>query len=129
MDYIQRLVNITTDEKFYIRIRRERVLEDTLISINRTAFSPYKTLVVRMCAASFTMAYFYEMQIKFLGEIAVDEGGPKREFWRLLGLEIRSKLCVGSGDRLTFSHNVLDLQVSQVKNDLHTNKNHANILS
>ena len=56
----------------------------------------------------------YELQVKFLGEDAVDEGGPKREFWRLLGLEIKSKLCVGSEDRLTLSHNVLGLQVSNI---------------
>ena len=46
MNYIQRLLLVTTDEKFNLRIRRENVLEDTLCSINRTAFSPYKTIVV-----------------------------------------------------------------------------------
>ena len=53
-----------------------------------------------------------ELQVKYLDEAAVDEGGPKREFWRLSAWEIKSKLCVGSEARLTFSHDVLGLQVS-----------------
>ena len=44
---------------------------------------------------------------------AIDEGGPKREFWRLLALDIKSQLCISSGDRLTIDHDVLCLQVSQ----------------
>ena len=46
VNYIQRLHNVITDEEFNIRIRREDILEDALIAVNRTAFSPYKTIVV-----------------------------------------------------------------------------------
>ena len=35
--------------------------------------------------------YFNELQVKFLGESAVNEGGTKRKFWRLMGLEIRQR--------------------------------------
>ena len=52
-NYIQRLLHVTTDEKFNLRIRRDNVLEDTLLSINRTTFSPYKTIVVCMLLAQF----------------------------------------------------------------------------
>ena len=49
--------------------------------------------------------------MKFLGEEAQDEGGPKREFWRLLAGEIKAQMCVGGEDRLTLEHDVLGLQV------------------
>lgn len=29
----------------------------------------------------------YRMQVVFLGEAAVDTGGPRREFWSLIGKE------------------------------------------
>ena len=47
-DYIHQLLNITTDDKFNLRIRRDFVLHDTLIAVNRTTFSLYKTIVVRI---------------------------------------------------------------------------------
>jgi len=49
--------------------------------------------------------------VQFLGEEAIDEGGPKREFWRLLAISIKTMLCIGSEDRLTLSHDVVGLQV------------------
>ena len=36
----------------------------------------------------------YIRQIDFVGEAAVDTGGPLREFWRLLGIEISLKFFV-----------------------------------
>ena len=57
-DYIQRLLHVTSDENFNLRIRRDSVLEDTLLSINRTAFSPYKTIVVCMLLARFHDSIF-----------------------------------------------------------------------
>lgn len=39
-------MNVTTEEKFSLRIRRDYILEDTLVAVNRAAFSPYKTIVV-----------------------------------------------------------------------------------
>ena len=53
------------------------------------------------------------VQVKFIGEEAVDQGGPKREYWRLLAIDIMTKLCIGSDDRLTLEHDVLGLQVSK----------------
>ena len=49
--------------------------------------------------------------MKFLGEEAIDEGGPKHEFWRLLATDIKSKMCIGGEDQLTLEHDVLGLQV------------------
>eukprot|EP00118_Oscarella_pearsei_P023120 m.272869 g.272869 ORF g.272869 m.272869 type:complete len:225 (+) comp40568_c0_seq10:1915-2589(+) len=35
------------------------------------------------------------MKIDFVGESAIDTGGPSREFWRLLGKEISEKMFIG----------------------------------
>lgn len=51
-------------------------------------------------------------QVKFIGEEALDQGSPKREYWRLLAIDIKMKLCIGSDDRLTLEHDVVGLQVS-----------------
>ena len=45
-EYIHQLINVTSEEKFNIRIRRGHVLEDTLVAVNRAAFSPYKSITV-----------------------------------------------------------------------------------
>lgn len=41
----------------------------------------------------------------------MDEGGPKSEFWRLLGLDIRAHMCAGGNDHLSLDHDVIGLQV------------------
>ena len=51
------------------------------------------------------------LQVKFVGEEAVDEGGPKREFWRVLGEEIRKHMCAGDNEKLCLEHDVVGLQV------------------
>ena len=51
------------------------------------------------------------LQVHFVGEEAVDKGGPKREFWRLLGLDIRAQMCAGDNDQLSLDHDMIGLQV------------------
>ena len=46
-----------------------------------------------------------------MGEAAIDEGGPKREFWHLLGYEIRATMCAGDNDHLSLDHDIIGLQV------------------
>ena len=46
-----------------------------------------------------------------MGEAAIDQGGPKREFWRLLGYEIKARMCAGDSDRLSIDHDIIGLQV------------------
>ena len=62
------------------------------------------------------------VQVQFIGEEALDQGGPKKEYWRLLAIDIMTKLCTGSDQRLTFEHDVLGLQVSAkiLKTSRHT---------
>ena len=58
------------------------------------------------------MQLYYNLQVKFVDEEGIDEGGPKREFWQLLAMDIQAGVCVGSGYRLTLEHDILGLQVS-----------------
>ena len=39
------------------------------------------------------------VQIKFMGEKALDQGGPKRKHKRMLAIDNMKKLCIGSDDR------------------------------
>ena len=71
-------------------------------------------ICVHKSACILTVAFTYIIiilcvQVKFIGEEAVDQGGPKREYWRLLAIDIVTKLCIGSDDRLTLEHDVLGL--------------------
>ncbi len=47
----------------------------------------------------------------FLGEAGQDGGGLRREFWSVLGKDIKNSLFEGSGDRLTPRHDITALQV------------------
>lgn len=46
-----------------------------------------------------------------MGEEAVDTGGPSREFWRLVMLEIEKRFLHGDPGRKCFDKNILALQV------------------
>lgn len=72
------------------------MLQDTLVGVNRTAFSPYKSLKVSEMLSIYKMIIF--QKVNFLGNEAQDEGGPKCEFRRLLASEIKAKMCVGGED-------------------------------
>ena len=56
--------------------------------------------------------YLFLLKVKFIGEEAVDEGGPKKEFWRLLGEAIRKEMCAGDNEKLCLEHDVIGLQVN-----------------
>ena len=51
------------------------------------------------------------MQICFVGEHAIDTGGPSREFWSLLVKCIDDNLCTGKERNKVFTHDVPALQV------------------
>lgn len=51
------------------------------------------------------------LQIKFAGEGAIDYGGPRREFFRLLGNTIMDKYFRGKESQKFFSQNVSAIQV------------------
>lgn len=78
-----------TDEPVSIIISRKSVLPSTLRAIERKRFSFFKPVIVT-----------------FAGEEAVDAGGPKREFFRLLMTCIRES-AIFSGS--WFSHDLNQL--------------------
>ena len=51
-------------------------------------------------------------KVKFVGEAAVDTGGPGREFWHLLNRGIAAEYCRGKDGKLVFERNTEALQVN-----------------
>ena len=51
------------------------------------------------------------IQVCFVGEPAIDTGGPSREFWSLLVKCINDNLCTGKDGNKVFFHDVSALQV------------------
>lgn len=51
------------------------------------------------------------LQVCFVGEPAIDTGGPSREFWSLLVRTVSANLCIGVDGKKTFLHDVPALQV------------------
>ncbi len=49
--------------------------------------------------------------MSFVGEEAVDTGGPSRGFWRLVMKDVCHKYCHGDERRMVFARNVPTLQV------------------
>ena len=53
----------------------------------------------------------YMLQVNFVGESAIDHGGPLREFFRLLALESSEEFFQGRLGCKFFVNNVVALQV------------------
>ena len=83
------------DDRQKIPVRRKHIWNDTKRALSRVVFQDRKGL-----------------SITFIGEPAVDDGGPLREFFRLLMLEIGkdTSLFCGPEGRRTPTHNLLALQ-------------------
>ena len=52
------------------------------------------------------------VQVRFVGEGAVDHGGPRREFFRLLAIEAQENLLRGPPTAKFFDTNVSAVKVS-----------------
>ena len=78
-----------------VNIRRQELLKDAFRQFKHTSFDATKML-----------------RITFLGESAVDGGGPRREFFRLLLADLftLSGLFVGYPCSVTAAHNVVSLE-------------------
>ena len=50
-------------------------------------------------------------QVTFVGEGAIDYGGPRREFFRLLAAKASKSMFIGSDDMMFFSMDTAALQV------------------
>ena len=98
-DILERLVaKIPKDGHSLISVRRQHVWKDSLCQFARPSFSIQK-----------------QVRVSFVGEEAVDAGGPRREYWRLLMKSISSlsQLFEGDVERKVLSHNYTKLQERQ----------------
>lgn len=83
-----------SDERQRITVRRRHIWSDTKRALRRPSFNPHIGL-----------------DIHFIGEDAQDEGGPLREFFRLLWIEISgdNTIFTGSSEARLLAHNMLSL--------------------
>ena len=91
--HANRAVDKTNNQR--VNVRRRELLQDAFRQFKRTSFDVTKML-----------------RITFLGESAVDGGGPCREFFRLLLADLFtvSGLFVGYPSSVTAAHNVVSLE-------------------
>ena len=86
-----------------ITVRRGHILDDTVVAL-RSNFDEKK-----------------HIRVRFLGEPAVDEGGPRREFFMLLmgAIANSSSLLDGPPNRRVLRHNTSAFQVTHTHPDPH----------
>lgn len=82
-------------------MRRDSVLQDALKSSQRRGFSVNKTIKVMISCC-----------MLFVGEPGEDGGGPQRELWSLLGIQIRDRICHGAEGSVVFIHDSKGVMVS-----------------
>ena len=89
---------IQTNEYQRINIRRQFLLQDATKQFQRKSFDVSKLI-----------------RVQFLGEAAIDTGGPRREFLQLLLVDLLTKsgLFEGYPSSATPMHNVLALSTDQ----------------
>ena len=88
-------VGVFSDARQRITVRpRRHIWNDTKRALRRPAFNPHIGL-----------------DVSFIGEDAQDEGGPLREFFRLLWVAISSdsSIFTGAEDARLLTHNMLSL--------------------
>ena len=104
-------VSTDPDDKLSIDIRRECVLRDALREGKKKKFCTKKCLKVIVVISSCSVFTIY-LQVTFVDEGAIDAGGPRREFFRLLALEAsESSYFCGQDDDKFFSCDVPAVRV------------------
>ena len=83
-------------------------MNDTLQELKKPKFSPEKKLRVN----TFKFCNLFLFKAKFIGESAVDTGGPTREFFSLLILQIRDTYFFGEENYKFIRNDMLAVQVS-----------------
>lgn len=89
----QAILSIDDEDVQRVHVRRSHLFSDSLRQFCRKSFDVTKML-----------------QVRFVGEEAVDEGGPRREFFHLLLFEIfKSSLFCGFPKHVIPRHSVKDV--------------------
>ena len=97
-----------------VDIRQRMVVQDALRAANKRRFDPFKLIKVIIMMEHFLInfnSFVMWKQVCFVGECAVDTGGPAREFWRLLMFGMEQNYCRSGDDGCFFDRNVPALQV------------------
>lgn len=83
------------DRPLRIKVRRSNVWEDAKFKIKKCSDSDLRSII----------------KVQFVGEPAVDEGGPRNEFYSLLHSEMsKSGQFIGEQNRKCFNHDILALE-------------------
>lgn len=100
-------------EYYTLEVRRDLVLNDALKSAQRKGFSVTKTIKVKLniCCTLLNNQLVY-FQVSFVGEPGEDGGGPQRELWSLLGIQLRDQICHGVEGSVVFVHDSKGVMVS-----------------
>eukprot|EP00794_Sanderia_malayensis_P000954 gene954-270_t len=85
-----------SNNEIKLKVRRSFVWEDTLLKLKRCTKEILSNGMVR---------------VQFIGELAVDEGGPRKELFFLIHRHMQTScLFTGEPHRRIFAHNVMALQ-------------------
>ena len=108
------LLSPITDESFSIEVRRTHIIIDALKEARKGKFDPAKVLKVIIANQKKHCYDDNNYQVRFVGESAVDSGGPKREFFRLLAEDSKGYFFFGSASKKFFFADVSAVQVRHV---------------
>ena len=94
-NHIHKCIVQEGDPSLRITVRRQHLWKDVKLVLSRT-----------------NIVYSMGMRVTFISEAAVDEGGPRREFFRLVLADIASNnaLFDGGSERRVVRHNLIELQ-------------------
>lgn len=77
--------------------------------------------ICKLCCVLRCVHVSWTIQVCFVGESAVDTGGPAREFWRLLMVGLESDYCRSGEGGCFLERNVSAIQVHiYIHNDIYT---------
>lgn len=87
-------------------------MKDVMRECRKTKFNPKQIIKVLEYGRSLLATRLYTSQVNFVGEEAVDYGGPRREFWELVVTKGVEEYCVSGGESgAIFQTNSVALQV------------------
>ena len=92
--------SITQEDSVRVKVRRTAIWDDAKIKLNRFTYDHWSK----------------SLRVQFVGESAVDEGGPRREFTALVhNMVMQSKLFEGTPEGKYFSNNFSALKDEDYK--------------
>ena len=108
---------MVSGDPLILEVRRSHVVKDAMKEARKSKFKPTKftkvSSKVSYCVISNVILLPHmHLKVRFIGEGAVDYGGPRREFFRLLALKAGDEFFEGPPTKKFFALNVPAIQVS-----------------